>query len=53
LWEEYRIVIPVMSWAGQPLVRMSIQGYNTQDDVDTFVEAVERLLPEVPPKEDA
>ena len=44
LWEECRIEVPVHRWNGVPLLRVSVQGYNTQADLDTLVAGVERLL---------
>ncbi|HLZ07975.1 MAG TPA: aminotransferase class V-fold PLP-dependent enzyme, partial [Chloroflexota bacterium] len=47
LWDEYRIEIPVAGAFGRPGVRISVQAYNTQEDLDRLVEAVTVLLPEV------
>ncbi len=44
LYDEWRIEIPILVWNGQPLVRISIQGYNTPADVDALVEALTCLL---------
>ena len=46
LFDEFRIEIPVIPWNGQALLRISIQGYNTQDDVDRLVTALRALLPQ-------
>jgi isopenicillin-N epimerase len=40
LYEQHRIVIPVMAWDDRPLMRLSVQGYNTQEDVDTLLGAL-------------
>lgn len=40
LHERYQIEIPVVNWNGQPMVRLSVQGYNTLEDVETLIEAV-------------
>lgn len=45
LWEAYQIVAPVFEWQNQTLLRISIQGYNTPQDVDRLVMAVEKLMP--------
>lgn len=42
LFEHQRIEIPVTQHAGQTFVRISVQGYNTQDDIDRLVAALER-----------
>ena len=45
LWEEHRIEVPVIEWNGRQLVRVSVQGYNTAEDLETLVQALESLLP--------
>jgi isopenicillin-N epimerase len=47
LYDEFAVEIPITTWNGQRFVRISVQGYNTQTDVQTLVEALDRLLPEV------
>jgi isopenicillin-N epimerase len=47
LYDEFRIEIPLIEWNGMKLLRISIQGYNTQEDVDALVEGLHHLLPEV------
>lgn len=47
LYDEHAIEIPVTEWNGQRFIRLSIQGYNTRDDVDALVEALRVLLPQV------
>ena len=44
LWEKYRIEIPVFEWNGQEFVRVSIQVYNTQKDVDLLMSALRSLI---------
>ncbi|HEU4798213.1 MAG TPA: aminotransferase class V-fold PLP-dependent enzyme [bacterium] len=44
LLEEHGIEAPVMAWSGRALLRISLQGYNTRDDVDAVVSAVPRVL---------
>ena len=46
LWTEFNIEAPVTAWNGQSLLRVSIQGYNTQADVDALAAAVTRLISE-------
>ncbi len=44
LWDEYRVEVPLHTWNGLPLIRISVQGYNTQADLDVLLEALVRLL---------
>ena len=44
LWEEYQIEIPVFEWNRQEFVRISIQVYNTQKDVDLLMSALRSLI---------
>ena len=44
LWEEYQIEIPVFEWNGQAYVRVSIQVYNTQKDIDLLMSALRSLI---------
>ncbi len=44
LYDEYRVEVPVYAWNDQPLMRISVQGYNTQADVDALVAALKVLL---------
>ena len=45
LFEDYRIEVPLVTWEQRPLIRVSIQAYNTQADVDRLIEALTELLP--------
>ena len=42
LWETYRIEIPVFDWQDNTIVRLSTQGYNTQNQMDFLVSALEK-----------
>lgn len=44
LYDEFRIEVPVHEWNGNKLIRVSVQGYNTRDDVDALCDALSRLL---------
>jgi isopenicillin-N epimerase len=44
LYEEHRIEVPLISWNGRKLIRVSVQGYNSRRDVDALVEALEHIL---------
>lgn len=47
LYDEYRIEVPIIEWGGRQFVRVSVQAYNTQHDVEALVEALRNLLPPV------
>jgi len=47
LYDEYRVEVPVIEWNGRQLVRASVQGYNTHEDIEALVGALADLLPKV------
>ena len=47
LYGEYKIEVPLIEWQDCHLVRISIQGYNTQADVEALLDALKILLPQV------
>jgi isopenicillin-N epimerase len=47
LYDEYRVEVPVTQWQDKQFIRISIQGYNDQADVDTLLQALALLLPQV------
>ena len=49
LYDEYRIEAPVTWWDEKPFIRVSFQGYNTRDDREALMTALEHLLPEMTP----
>jgi isopenicillin-N epimerase len=44
LYDAYRIEVPILTWRNQPHIRVSVQAYNTRDDVTRLVEALQSLL---------
>jgi isopenicillin-N epimerase len=44
LFREFHIEVPTISWNGQKMIRVSIQGYNEPADVDALLEALGKLL---------
>ncbi len=45
LWQEYRIEIPCYRWKDHFVVRLSVQGYNGQSQLDLLAEALQALVP--------
>lgn len=44
LWTNHRIEIPLPVWNDQPLVRVSVQAYNTPEHMDRLIEAIKSYL---------
>jgi isopenicillin-N epimerase len=44
LYDEFRVEVPIVTWTGRQLVRVSLQGYDDRTDVDTLVRALATLL---------
>ena len=44
LYDRYKVEVPILSWNGRNLIRVSVQGYNTRRDIDNLLYALERLL---------
>jgi isopenicillin-N epimerase len=47
LYDEYKVEVPVNQWNDEQFIRISVQGYNSQDDLDALVDALKALLPQV------
>jgi selenocysteine lyase/cysteine desulfurase len=47
LREEFHIEIPVIHWKGIVGVRASYQAYNTPEDMETLLDALSVLLPQL------
>jgi isopenicillin-N epimerase len=43
LFDEHRIEVPCFEQRGRPLLRISVQGYNDEEDIEKLVEAM-RLI---------
>lgn len=44
LHSDYRIEVPCYAWQGYHFIRISVQGYNSAEDLDRLVWAVEKLI---------
>jgi isopenicillin-N epimerase len=44
LYDEYRVEVPIIEWNGRQFVRVSVQGYNTAEDVEALVKGLKALL---------
>jgi isopenicillin-N epimerase len=44
LYDEHRVEVPVFAWNGQPMLRVSVQGYNSQEDTNALITALESML---------
>jgi selenocysteine lyase/cysteine desulfurase len=47
LYDENRVEVPIVEWSGRQLVRVSVQGYNTAEDVEMLAGALKAPLPQV------
>jgi isopenicillin-N epimerase len=45
LLQDYRIEIPTIDWNGRHFLRLSVQGYNSEADLDALLQALSSLLP--------
>ena len=46
LYADYRVEVPCIEWNGRHFIRISIQGYNTADDLERLIAALQALLRE-------
>jgi isopenicillin-N epimerase len=44
LYDEYRVEIPANQWGDTPSLRVSVQGYNTREDIERLVSAVRAVV---------
>jgi isopenicillin-N epimerase len=45
LYDEFSVEIPILTWQGQQFIRLSVQGYNTQPDIEVLLEALSKAFP--------
>jgi isopenicillin-N epimerase len=42
LYDEWHIEVPIIAWQNQLLIRVSIQAYNTLEDVEQLLDALKQ-----------
>jgi isopenicillin-N epimerase len=47
LYAEYKVEVPMTQLAEHKFMRISVQGYNNRENIDTLVNAVRKILPDV------
>jgi isopenicillin-N epimerase len=50
LYEEFSVEVPIYRWEGKPFLRVSVQAYNTEEDLAALVKALRSLLPQLQSK---
>ncbi|MFN2162247.1 MAG: aminotransferase class V-fold PLP-dependent enzyme [Candidatus Promineifilaceae bacterium] len=45
LYDTYCVEVPLVEWNGRDFIRVSVQGYNSQADIDALLAALQDLLP--------
>lgn len=44
LYDQFQVEVPVYRWQGRPYLRISVQPYNTGEDLDALVEGLRELI---------
>lgn len=44
LYDRFKVELPINDWNGRVLMRIAVQGYNTQSDLDRLIEGLSTLL---------
>lgn len=44
LYDDHRVEVPITAWSGRTFVRISVQGYNTPDDIERLLAALSASL---------
>jgi isopenicillin-N epimerase len=47
LYDDFKVEVPIIEWRDKCFVRISIQAYNTREDVDALLAGLRQLLPRV------
>ncbi len=45
LYDDFNVEVPILAWQDKCFIRISIQGYNTREDVDALLAGLRSLLP--------
>jgi len=45
LYADYKIEIPCLEWNDKQYIRLSVQGYNSEQDIELLINALRKLLP--------
>ena len=46
LYDDFKVEVPLIEWNDRQFIRISIQGYNDQNDVDILIRSLQILLPQ-------
>lgn len=46
LYRSFNVEVPCVAWRGRHFIRLSVQGYNSCEDVETLLRSLQRLLPQ-------
>jgi isopenicillin-N epimerase len=44
LWDEFRVEVPLIWWNDQTFIRVSLQGYNSPDDIERLLTGLRQVL---------
>ena len=44
LYDEFQIEVPIVTWQNRQFIRVSIQAYNSTDDIDRLIEALSMIF---------
>jgi isopenicillin-N epimerase len=44
LYDDYKIEIPCIEWNNRHFIRLSVQGYNSEDEINILIDALTKLL---------
>jgi isopenicillin-N epimerase len=45
LYDDFKVEVPLIRWNGRQLIRVSVQGYNSPQDIETLLGGMRVLLP--------